>query len=453
VCGTSGTLSLDALGWLEATGAHLVQLDHDGRLVAVTATSRLDDARLRRAQALATTSGVAVELARALIAAKIEGQAATLADIPHAFPTAEALREAAEHAGRATTLDRVRYIEARAAHAYWNAWGSVELRFPLKHLVRIPDHWRTIGDRASPLTSRPQRAVSPLNAMLNYCYGIAAAEARIAVIATGCDPGVGILHADRQGRDSLAFDVLEPVRPHVDAYVLRLVREHTFSCDDFFENRQGACRIMPPLAHRLSETASQWAKLLHPIAHRVARRFERAGALGVVNVSQSRRALPAEAPKAQLPQLLRARKTKEPERVAEPTVSDRRCRRCGARLEAGAKKRRVYCTACITMLPTIASEYALRALRRRQREESGAGPSAEVRKLMGDTRSKRAAAIRAWEAAHPTIPAPHVSRPRFCRHSRRSARRTPATRRDSQSPIVVDCCAGNTSRIPCTGTH
>jgi hypothetical protein len=194
----------------------------------------------------------------------------------------------------------------------------------------------------------------------------------------------------------------------VDAYVLRLVREHTFSCDDFFENRQGACRIMPPLAHRLSETASQWAKLLHPIAHRVARRFERAGALGVVNVSQSRRALPAEAPKAQLPQLLRARKTKEPERVAEPTVSDRRCRRCGARLEAGAKKRRVYCTACITMLPTIASEYALRALRRRQREESGAGPSAEVRKLMGDTRSKRAAAIRAWEAAHPTIPAPHV---------------------------------------------
>jgi len=47
-------------------------------------------------------------------------------------------------------------------------------------------------------------------------------------------------------------------------------------------------------------------------------------------------------------------------------------------------------------------------LRRRQREEKGAGPSDETRQLLGDARSRRAAEMRAWEGAHPVIPSPHV---------------------------------------------
>ena len=73
-------MTFDALAWLADTGAHVVQLDHEGRLVTVSATARLDDARLRVRQALATGSGLAVELARELIAAKINGQADTLDD-------------------------------------------------------------------------------------------------------------------------------------------------------------------------------------------------------------------------------------------------------------------------------------------------------------------------------------------------------------------------------------
>lgn len=56
----------------------------------------------------------------------------------------------------------------------------------------------------------------------------------------------------------------------------------------------------------------------------------------------------------------------------------------------------------------MASEYALATLRRRQREDSGAGPSADTRALMGNARSKRAVAIRKWEAAHSTIPSSHT---------------------------------------------
>lgn len=400
--GTSGTVSLDALTWLHATGAHLVQVDHDGRLVTVTATTRLDDARLRRAQALALTSGLAVELARELIAAKIEGQADTLSRIPSADATAEALREAVRYVRAADTLDRIRYIESRAAHAYWTAWAAVELRFPTKDRNRIPEHWYSFRDRRSPLTDSARRAVSPLNALLNYCYGIAAAEARIAVIAAGCDPGIGVLHADRQGRDSFVYDVLEPIRPHVDAFVLRLAQEHTFTRADFFENRDGVCRVMPPLSHRLSETAGQWAKLLRPLAHRLARHFERAGASGPGERIAVSRELAADRQSNPLPALLRARKTPSP--IPDvPTGSERRCRRCGSVIEA---KRRVYCPACVASLPAMASEYAVKALRRRQREQQGIGPSAETRQLMGDARSRRAADIRAWEAAHPIIPSP-----------------------------------------------
>ncbi|MBA2684040.1 MAG: CRISPR-associated endonuclease Cas1 [Gemmatimonadaceae bacterium] len=399
---TSGTVSLDALSWLEAIGAHVVQLDHDGHLVAVTATCRLDDARLRRAQALALTSGVALELSRELIAAKIAGQADALDAIPNSAPIAKALRDALPHVQQARTLDRVRYVEARAAYAYWHAWESVELRFPSKHVGRIPKHWRTFGERRSPLTDSARKGVTPLNAILNYCYGIAGAEARIAVLAAGCDPGLGILHADRAGRDSLAYDVLEPVRPYVDAFVLRLAREHTFSSDDFFETNQGVCRLMPPIAHRLSETASQWAKLLHPIASRVARRFERAGAAG--NVS-SDSAHEAEVRHVRLPPILSSVRQKPPLSKTSGSTRGRRCRRCGAAFQ---KKTGVYCAACIATLPAMASAYARTALRRRQREDSGAGPSEETRALMGDARSQRAAAIREWEAKHPAIPAAHV---------------------------------------------
>ncbi|SRR5579883_730449 len=360
--GTSGTISLDALGWLAAIGAHVVQLDHDGGLVVVSATSRLDDARLRRAQALAVSSGVALELARELIAGKIAGQADALATVPDAAAVAAALRETLAHVRAARTLDSVRYVEARAAYAYWHAWAPVELRFPLKHLPRIPSRWLNLGDRLSPLTASGRKAVTPLNAILNYCYSIAAAEARIAVITAGCDPGLGILHADRQGRDSLALDVLEPVRPHVDAFVLRLATEHTFSRGDFFENAQGVCRVMPPLAHHLAETAGQWAKLLQPIAHRVGRRFERAGAAGTGGARRVE--LRADKAAGPLPLLLRARRPIAPAATESgQSKPRRRCRRCGAVIQTTA---RAYCTACVTTLPAMASAYALQALCQRR---------------------------------------------------------------------------------------
>ena len=42
------------------------------------------------------------------------------------------------------------------------------------------------------------------------------AESRLAAVAMGLDPGIGLLHVDAPNRDSLACDLMEPVRPSVD---------------------------------------------------------------------------------------------------------------------------------------------------------------------------------------------------------------------------------------------
>lgn len=404
ICGSSGTITLDALRWLTDTRAHVVQLDHDGRLIAVTAHARLDDARLRRAQALASTSRVGLELARGVISVKIEAQANTLARLADDANMVSVLRETVAHVHKARTIQRVRYVEARAALGYWKSLALTPLRFPAKQLARIPKHWHTLGGRRSPLSMNGRKGVTPLNAMLNYCYAIAAAEARIACISAGCDPGLGFLHSDRVGRDSLALDVLEPIRPHVDAFVLDFAREHTFSRDDFFESRDGVCRLLPTVTRPLSETAARWAKLLHPVAHDVARRFERAGAAGNESGQASESPENIETEDEQLSPWLNVRQPDWKAPVQEAGAK-RRCRRCGASI---LEKHRVYCGGCIVTLPQMATKYAVQALRRRQREEAGAGPSQETRDLMGDARTRRAKAIRAWEAKHPSVPSAHV---------------------------------------------
>ncbi len=108
---------------------------------------------------------------------------------------------------------------------------------------------------------------------VHYPYAVLEAEARLACLAMGLDPALGLLHADLRARDSLALDLMEPVRPAVDALVLDLARAHVFSREDFFETRQGVCRVLPPLAAELAATGSRWAHELSPVAEWLAREF------------------------------------------------------------------------------------------------------------------------------------------------------------------------------------
>jgi len=161
--------------------------------------------------------------------------------------------------------------EAQAADAYWNAWQSVTMHFAKRPAV--PDHWSTFANRRSPFTLRPRNASNPINAVLNYLYALLEVETRLALIARGLDPGLGLFHADAANRQSLAADVMEPGRPHVDAHVLSLLRARAFSIKDFVETREGGCRLTSHLCHELANTMPMWRDLVTPYAEGLARQL------------------------------------------------------------------------------------------------------------------------------------------------------------------------------------
>jgi len=280
IMGQTGFVTLPALRWLYDIGAAFVQLDYDARVLTASIQG-LDNAMLRRAQAFATVGENRVTLAASLLTPKIQAQAAVLESFEIA--DAKALAEPLTAIERADLFEDVLLAERQAANTYWNMWAPVTMQFARRDSV--PDHWRTFRTRRSPLTSQPRNASNPINAVLNYVYTLLEVESRIALIERGLDPGLGLFHADSANRQSLATDVMEPVRPHVDAFVLNLLRTRAFAAKDFFETREGGCRLSASLTHELAATMPTWARLVSPYAEMITRHIvvvAKSGYLGPV---------------------------------------------------------------------------------------------------------------------------------------------------------------------------
>jgi len=114
--------------------------------------------------------------------------------------------------------------------------------------------------------------VTPAHAILNYCFALLEAESRLAISALGMDSGLGLgLHTDTANRDSLVFDVLEPIRPQVETWLLDWIAKEPLRRADFFETANGNCRLMSQMCTHLGETCSAWVKLVAPWAEYVAR--------------------------------------------------------------------------------------------------------------------------------------------------------------------------------------
>src|SRR5882762_3125326 len=172
---------------------------------------------------------------------------------------------------RADSMQEIRLLEANAAYSYWSAWHDISIMFSKIDLRRVPNHWLTFGSRVSPLTASPRLAVNPANAILNYLYALLESETRLAIAAVGLDPALGLLHADTKWRDNLACDLMEPVRPQIDAYLLDWIMRGVMRREWFFEQRNGACRLMGSFTVGLSETAMTWGWSVAPIVERVVR--------------------------------------------------------------------------------------------------------------------------------------------------------------------------------------
>lgn len=271
VCvGDDGFITLSALRWLSDIGASFVMLDRLGRVRVVTGPASASEARLRRAQALALGNEGGLSIARQLITAKLKGQEDLVHDKLRDAAAADAIAEFRERLPAADSIDAIRVIESHAAVAYWSAWHQLPVMFPQKDESRIPEHWRRFGARRSPLTGGPRLAINPPNSLLNYTNALAESECRLAAVACGLDPGIGLIHADTANRDSLALDLIEPIRPAIEAWLLDWVMYEPLRRSDFFETANGNCRISAELCSKLSETAPVWGKLVAPWAEFVA---------------------------------------------------------------------------------------------------------------------------------------------------------------------------------------
>ena len=271
VIGADGMVSLAALRWLADQDASFVMLDRDGSVLATTGPVRPSDARLRRAQAFAEESGAAVQITKELIAQKLLGQERVAREGLHNLEVADRIAGFRAAVDSSKTVPAIRQYESQAAQSYWRAWREVSISFPRADLRRVPEHWQRFGARVSPLTNSPRLAVNPPNAILNYLYAMLESEARLAAAALGLDPGLGVLHLDSKTRDSLACDLMEPVRPKVDAYLLDWLSRAPLRREWFFERRDGNCRLMGSFAKQLSESALTWRNAVAPYAERCAR--------------------------------------------------------------------------------------------------------------------------------------------------------------------------------------
>jgi CRISPR-associated protein Cas1 len=121
---------------------------------------------------------------------------------------------------------------------------------------------------------RPPR--DPVNACLSLTYTLAHQEAVNAVKAAGLDPQIGCFHDLYYGRDSLACDLLEPVRPLLDEWVYRLFQLRALRPEDF-KQEAGACLLMPAGKRRFYEAMNG----KNPSLKRLMRRYARIAAVAV----------------------------------------------------------------------------------------------------------------------------------------------------------------------------
>ncbi|MBM3972427.1 MAG: type II CRISPR-associated endonuclease Cas1 [Planctomycetes bacterium] len=174
------------------------------------------------------------QLWRQIVQAKIHAQANNL---PAGTPARTRLLELA----RTVRSGDVTNHEAQAARAYWSAWLSGDeqdrSRLAETRLTATPSACAQTGldpedahvdgvavKHANNPFRRDADGEDNINVLLNYGYSILRAAVARAIVMAGLHPAFGLQHCHRSNLFCLADDLMEPLRPLVDARVRDLVR-------------------------------------------------------------------------------------------------------------------------------------------------------------------------------------------------------------------------------------
>jgi CRISP-associated protein Cas1 len=214
-------------------GITISHLDPNGRFLARVEGRRTGNVLLRRAQyrtaddpARATSANQRTVIRRAL---RDHGEAMKPEENADLNNAEQRLGDIARRAVAANSVDVLRGIEGEAAQVYFSCFPA---------LLRIDDPAFSFGGRSR----RPP--LDRVNALLSFLYALLGHDCRSALEAYGLDPQVGLLHADRPGRASLALDLMEELRPVLaDRLVLTLINRRQLTANDFFIEETGAVKL------------------------------------------------------------------------------------------------------------------------------------------------------------------------------------------------------------------
>lgn len=166
---------------------------------------RITDTLITRAQ-IACPQRIREALWQKTLDAKCENQATVMQALS---PNRRQLLEQMEVLCAQRTPEK----EGPCAHLYWQACSEA------------------LGIEAF---ARDQTEAFGLNSLLNYAYAMLLTQTLQSLLTTGLDPLYGIGHATRERATPLAYDLMEPFRPLIDAIVfkwLETCRTRNAPCD------------------------------------------------------------------------------------------------------------------------------------------------------------------------------------------------------------------------------
>jgi CRISPR-associated endonuclease Cas1 len=224
-------------------GITISLLEPNGRFMARIEGKRSGNVLLRRTQYRVADDPVrSATIVRAIVAAKAANQRAVIrrclrdygADLSEcarsSLEGAEThLTEIARRTMGVADIDMLRGLEGDAAVSYFSVF---------QNLIRVDDPAFVFGGRSR----RPP--LDRVNALLSFLYAMLGHDCRSALEAFGLDPQVGVLHADRPGRASLALDLMEEFRPVLaDRLALSLINRRQVGPQDFVVEEGGGVRL------------------------------------------------------------------------------------------------------------------------------------------------------------------------------------------------------------------
>jgi CRISPR-associated protein Cas1 len=220
-------------GLAEAGIALLVLSPRQGRRITVVLGRPHNDAAIRVAQLRRYLDDPwRLAWSRRLVSRKLRASLRLIHALTIARPdgrylltrAADRLTSLLAQVPRAGDLNQLRGIEGSGAAGYFEGLTAA-----------FPPSLGFLGRNR-----RPPR--DPVNACLSLAYTLAHFEAVRAAYAAGLDPFVGFYHGLTFARESLASDLIEPLRPYCDAWVWQLFRDRLLTADHFNRDK-GSCLL------------------------------------------------------------------------------------------------------------------------------------------------------------------------------------------------------------------